>query len=104
MKEGQYAFDCIPPPCFRRQLRRSGCFPALPYPPSWRAYNIIGKMIFESEEEQLSLQKRPPSGMMALDSGWNDLSHPESITTRRSYEYYVLHWFGYPQKNYRLLH
>jgi len=38
----------------------------------------------EFQTRCFSLQKRPPSGMMALDSGWNGLSHPESITTRRS--------------------
>lgn len=27
-------------PCFGHQLRRSGCFPALPYPPNWHGDSI----------------------------------------------------------------
>jgi len=38
MKEkGQCAVHC--PSCFRHRLRRSGCFPALPYSPSWQRYH-----------------------------------------------------------------
>ncbi len=37
-------------PCFGHQLQRSGCFPALPYPPNWWAYTITGANKFKPKE------------------------------------------------------
>jgi len=28
--------------CFGHLIRRSGCFPALPYPPNWQLHHITG--------------------------------------------------------------
>jgi len=35
-KHAKGTMHYAPSPCFSHHLRRSGCFPAEPYPPSWR--------------------------------------------------------------------
>ena len=35
-------------PCFGHRLRRSGCFPALPYPPSWQPDNTTRNTKFNN--------------------------------------------------------
>ncbi len=41
------------PSCFHHQLRRSGCFPTLPYPPSWRTKNTIGGNFFNKKRKTM---------------------------------------------------
>jgi hypothetical protein len=44
------------------QLRRSGCFPALPYPPSWRMENIIGGNFFNKKKDNKAIGPAGKSG------------------------------------------
>ena len=43
----------------------------------WRGIILLGCI------SSLGYTKKPPGGMMAFNSSWNDMRHPESMTTRR---------------------